>query len=103
MSDGSRCHLHLTALGMGWRLQLRAHPRRTLSGLVAEGRDTAGSDSCHPLHGTGQPRVWHSTFGAQNLAGAHPPGASSPRPKYTQAQLQVYLAPRRWWQLHSWK
>lgn len=56
MSDGSRCHLHLTALGTGWRLRLRAHPRGTRSGLVAEGRDAAGSDSRHPPHGMGQPR-----------------------------------------------
>lgn len=56
VSDGSRCHLHLTALGTGWRLRLRAHPRGTRSGLVAEGRDAAGSDSRHPPHGMGQPR-----------------------------------------------
>lgn len=82
-AGGSRCHLHLTALGMGGSSMLppgRGEP----AGLVAEGWGVAGGD----VHATGQPQG--SACPAQGagqpqrtLPGKSPAGSQTPRPWHT--------------------
>lgn len=88
-AGGSRCHLHLAALGTGGGSST-ALPRALgiPRGMVAEGWEAAGSPGGCSLG---------------KAPAATPPGRDQLPAHAAQRRAWLYLAPRRWWRSRSWK